>query len=57
MFVPTPHGSIKIVAIEMPNLSMGGKFVSTSQVKGAQISTLFANSTKGPNTSIQLDSN
>jgi len=58
MFIPTPHGSIKIVAIKMPNLSMEGEFVLMSQVKGAQISTLFfANSTKGPNTSIQLDSN
>jgi hypothetical protein len=59
MFVLALHGSIKIVAIaiEMPNPSMEGEFVSTFQVKGAQISTLFANNTKGPNTSIRLDSN
>jgi hypothetical protein len=57
MFVPILHGPIKIMVIEMPNPSMEGKYVSMFQVKRVQISTLFANNTKGLNTSIQLDSN
>jgi len=45
MFVPTPNGLIENVAIETSNLLVEGEFTSTSQVKGAQISTPLANNT------------
>jgi hypothetical protein len=45
MFVSTPNGLIKNMAIETSNLLVEGKSILTSQVKGVQISTPLANNT------------
>jgi hypothetical protein len=53
MGVPThiSDGQTKNMAMEMLNLSMKGKFVSTFQMERAKNFTPLKNNTKGPNRS------
>jgi hypothetical protein len=48
--VPThiPNGRTKDVAMEMPNLSVEGKFVLTFQMEGVQNFTPLIKNIKGP---------